>query len=87
MRAVAPRLGLHEVTLAEDQQEYIPITVGVARFADGSTSVTSRWRLTDEEKQRIANGEDVYVTLLTFGGPMQPISISIGRPDWTKEAP
>ena len=81
---VAPRTGAIEITIAEDQPEYLPLTVAV--YGDnkdmGPRTLLSRWRPTDEERQAIAAGEDVYVGLVTFGQPMQPIIVQIGNDGW-----
>lgn len=86
MNMVAPRTGAPEVTVAEDQLEYAPITVAV--YGDnaelGPRQILTRWRLSDEDRRRIAAGEDVYVALMTFGGPMQPISVQVGPDGWTQ---
>ena len=86
MRQVAPRTGAPEITIAEEQAEYQPITVAPYRFTDGSSGLLSRWRLSDDERAAIAAGEDLYLFLLTFGTPMQPVQLTVGPPEWT-EAP
>lgn len=78
MRMVAPRTGAPEITIAEDQHEYMPLTVAQYRFSDGSIGVLSRWRLNEYERAAIANGEDLYICMLTGGGPMQPIAPQVG---------
>lgn len=62
MRAVAPRLdGLHEVTLAEDQHEFLSIVAGVIDYPNGARWWVTRWRLSDEGREKVARGEDVYL--------------------------
>lgn len=96
MRSIAPRLGdnFPEVTLATDQEEFYEMVACPIMFADGYGAMVSRWKFTEEEKQAIANGEDLFVVLVT--GPVietndglhvrgtQPIALSIGRPECTK---
>lgn len=41
-------------------------------------TVIMAFEITGEERQRIINGEDVYVALLTFGHPQQPIMVGVG---------
>lgn len=81
---VAPRTGAPEVTVAEDQEQYKPITVGV--YGDngelGPRQLLMRWTFSDEERARIAAGEDIFAALMTFGDPMQPISIQVGPTGW-----
>lgn len=84
MRMVAPRTGVPEVTVAEEQEEYAPITVGV--YGDnrelGPRTLLTRWRLSDEDRRRIAEGEDLYVAVVTYGQPMQPLHVQIGPDGW-----
>lgn len=68
------------VTYAEDQPAYQPLPVARLHGAEGR--VISRWTLTDEERVRIAGGEDLYIELLTFGQPLQPILPTVGRRDF-----
>lgn len=34
-----------------------------------------------DERARILRGENVYISLLTFGHPMQPIIVLVGKRD------
>lgn len=81
---VAPRTGAPEVTVAEEQEEYKAITMAV--YGDnaqaGPRQLLSRWRFTEEERRRIAAGEDLYIALMTFGQPMQPLSVQVGPAGW-----
>jgi hypothetical protein len=83
-RMIAPRTGAPEQTLAEEQEDYAPLTVAI--YGDngdlGPRTLLSRWRLTDEERAAIAAGEDLYIGLVTFGQPMQPISVQVGEGGW-----
>lgn len=83
MRPVAPRLGESvsvEVTVAEEQDEFMTITMARVLHADGTHSMVGRWTLTPEERQRVAAGEDIYVTF-----PMHtfPHGISL-RPEYAE---
>lgn len=82
---IAPRTGAPEITVAENQGEYTDLVSAVYGDNGGAGPITllSRWRLTDEERARIAAGEDLYVTLQTFGRPMQPIIVQVGPDGWT----
>lgn len=82
---MAPRIpGVHEEMLAQDQDEYLTVCVGLIPYVDGAIGAVTRWRLTDEEKQRIMEGEDLYLNLLTQGGGMQPVRLEVGPvpDDW-----
>ncbi len=81
-RPVAPRVGWPETMLAEEQEEYLTCCVATITYADGSVGTMSRWRLTDEERAKLVAGADLYLTLYTFGRPMPPINLEVGRPDW-----
>lgn len=75
---VAPRTGAPELTLAEEQEEYLPLTVACYETDRGSPALLSRWRLSDEDRERIAAGEDVYLLVVTGGAPMQPVAVQVG---------
>jgi hypothetical protein len=86
MRMVAPRTGAPEVTIAEDQEEYSPLVAAVYCF-EGQRTLLTRWRLSDEDRARIAAGEDLYLSVMTFNNPLQPVSLQVGAPEWSTEAP
>lgn len=80
MRAVAPRIGYPEVTLAEEQEEYFALTAAKVPYDDGSIGVVTRWRLSSEEREKVARGEDLYLVLMTGDGRPQPVLLSVGDP-------
>jgi hypothetical protein len=47
-----------------------------------SPVLVSRWKPSPEERQRIANGEDLYLGMVTFGLQGLPISLSVGSGLW-----
>jgi hypothetical protein len=74
-----------ETVYAKDQPEYIPLRALRSRTEDGR--VMSRWTLTPEQRKAIADGADVYLTLMTFNGPLQPITIAVAtdiNPDYVR---
>jgi hypothetical protein len=76
VRPIAPRIdGADEITIAEHQLEYMPITACLVQFSDGDVQRVCRWTFTPEERARIAAGEDIY-----FG---TPASIKL-TPHWLK---
>lgn len=85
MRPIAPRTGAHEVVVAEEQEEYMPLTVSVYRYEDGSTGLLTRWTFTAEERKAIAIGEDVYVMQMT-NGAMAPMIVRTGPGDFTLDS-
>lgn len=85
MHMVAPRTGAPEVTIAENQVEYKPVVAALyvhPQFGNAPVLLT-RWRLNDEDRRRIAEGGDLYISLMTFGHPMQPITVQVGPAGWT----
>lgn len=84
-KPVIPGLEAFEVVYAKDQPEYIPLRTLRSRTDEGK--VLSRWDLTDEQRHAIAMGADIYLTLLTFQGPLQPITIAVAtdiNPDYVR---
>jgi len=74
MTPVTPTTGVGSpVVYAEDQPEYIPLP---ARKTDDGRVITE-WSLTEEERLRIAHGENIRLTLLTFNQPLQPVLIEV----------
>lgn len=71
------RWGISEITYAKDQPEYIPLPA--LRFSDGL--VVTRWNLSWKERLHILFGGSVFLGLLTFNNPLQPIRISTSVQD------
>jgi hypothetical protein len=61
------------VVYAEDQPEYSPLPA--MRFPDG-TSI-SCWELTDEEVATLVSTKKLYIGVLTFNQPLQPIKPAV----------
>lgn len=70
-----------ERVIALDQKQYIPIIALPVRYSDGYSGMSVRFRLSDAEKQAIADGADLVITELTFGGPFTPISVQVCKPN------
>jgi hypothetical protein len=75
---IAPRTGAPEVTIAENQPEYLTLTAAAYEYSDGAYGLLTRWRLTEDERKRLLAGEDVYLMQLTFRKPMQPVRLQVG---------
>ncbi|MBX9853910.1 MAG: hypothetical protein K2Y26_00165 [Gemmatimonadaceae bacterium] len=86
MRPVAPRTGAPEITIAEEQEEYKPITIAVYQYSDGSRGLLTRYTFTAEERAAIARGEDVYIMQLNFGGGFTPQIVECGPGSFTVPA-
>ena len=50
------------------------------RTPDGQ--IITRWTLTEDERAAIVRGEDVYVTLLSYGA-INPFFVTVGPVNWT----
>jgi hypothetical protein len=85
MRARSPELDAPQTIFAEDQHEYLPVAAAMVRNPGYAcpnnqyNTVVLRFEPTAEERKRLADGADVYVSLLTFGGLLQPIIVSAGK--------
>jgi hypothetical protein len=66
------RWGISEIVFAKDQPEYIPLPA--LKFSDGL--VVTRWKLSWKERLHILLGGSVFLGLLTFNNPLQPIMLS-----------
>lgn len=69
-----------EIIIAKDQPEYTPLPALVGG-APMLQVVLTRWTFTPEERVAIQIGEDLFLTTLTFGHPLQPIKLTVGEPD------
>jgi hypothetical protein len=73
---VAPGLDLPEVVYAKDQPQYIPLPA--YRYDDGT--VVTRWRLSWRERLAVLFGGSIWLTLLTFNKPLQPVMLDAKCP-------
>lgn len=74
--------GTRAIVKAKDQAEtYRPLP----SLHTPSGRVITRWALTDEERAQILRGSDVYLTILTFNQPLQPVMLSVGVSDWSAD--
>jgi hypothetical protein len=84
-RPVIEGLEEHELIMAKDQPEYNPLRCLPSNDSDGYRM--SRWTLTSEQRLAIANGADIFLELMTFNRPMNPIRVAISdgpNPDFFK---
>ena len=71
------RLPEHKrVVYGADQPEYLPLPT--CQLVGDETRVISKWELTAEERAKVAAGEPVFIEILTFGKPLQPILPTVG---------
>ncbi len=80
---IAPRTGAPEITLAEEQHEYKPLTAAIYQNSQypGATVMLVRVTFTDEERALIFAGEDLYISQLNFGHGFSPMTVEVG-PQW-----
>ncbi len=65
-----------EIIYAKDQPEYGKLPS--LRSADDKKVVLTRWVPTEDEREHISNGADIYLFCWTFGNPLQPVAIEVG---------
>lgn len=65
-----------EVFYAKDQPEYIPLRVLTSQGSE--RVVLSRWTPTLEQRKRIAEGDDIFLEVITFMRPLQPVILFVG---------
>lgn len=84
MQPVSPVIkGYEEVVYAKDQPEYIPLPS--IREADGC--VITRWKMTKRERLQALISGSVYLEVLTFNQPLQPLRMGTTPPlrDYTSK--
>lgn len=69
----------HNVVFAEDQPEYQPLPA--IKIDSQQGEVITCWELSDEELADVIKNKKVYLSQLTFNGPLQPVMIhsSLGK--------
>jgi hypothetical protein len=75
-----------EVVYGKDQPQYLWLRTIVSQGDD--RRVTSRWTLTNAQREAIMEGADIFLELSTFGQPLQPTRLAIGDEidiNWVKE--
>ena len=77
---VVPGLDLPETVYAKDQPPYLPLAV-VRCPENGDGAVLMRWHMSWADRLTALWRGDVYVRLLTFDQPLQPILLFTERPE------
>lgn len=67
-------------TIAKDQPEYLPLPACIESDDAGVVSVTSCWGLTWLERLTLLLTGRVWLRVLTFGHPLQPVLLMAQRP-------
>jgi len=71
-----------EAVYAKDQPEYLPLP---ALPVDDGTRIITRWKLTLRERVRLLLTGDLYLQVLTFRRPLQPVALSVEAPVLQKQ--
>jgi hypothetical protein len=71
--------GSRAIVIAENQGEYQDLP----SIRTPNHQVITRWHLSTEERRRIVQGEDIYVTILAAGS-INPLFVTVGLVDWNK---
>lgn len=85
-RPVIDGLEKHEIVMAKDQPEYNPLRCLLGNTPEGER--LSRWTLTEDQRKAVANGADIFLELLTFNRPMNPIRLAVSdnpNPDFFRQ--
>lgn len=69
-----PREGAQFVEIAKDQPKYLPLPANYQ-----SPYVETKWKLTWWERVQILLRGHLYLKIMTFGQPLQPIRLSLLR--------
>ena len=67
------------VVFGANQPEYIPLPA--ERRPGRSGEVVTCWELSPEELKRVQETGKIYLGLLTFGQPLQPVIMSVDKPE------
>lgn len=81
MKPVSPVVdGIDEVKIAENQEQYetLPAIITDEGY------VISRWKLTWRERLVLLFNGDIYLWMLTFGRPVQPVILDVDPPKFRK---
>lgn len=79
MRQIVPGFDIDTVTYAKDQPEYIPLPAWRSPD-DPSGLIVTRWKLSWKERFLVAFGGSLWVSILTFHKPLQPLKLEATCP-------
>jgi hypothetical protein len=89
IRPVAPSTGAEEMVLAREQAQYNEIVVakyislehdenGVIIPDSAIPTMLYRFKPTEQQRRQIMAGQDLFLSVLTFGRPPLPLSLQVG---------
>lgn len=70
-RAVVDGLESMEVVYGAGQPDYAPLRA--LKAPDGR--IITRWTLSDRQREAVSRGADIFVSMLTFNEPLQPLQL------------
>ena len=62
----------HNIVYAENQPEYNPLPA----FKDENGTIVTCWELTNEDFERIVETRRIYLSVMTFNNPLQPVYLT-----------
>lgn len=68
------------IRIAENQEEYQTLPV-YAKPNDPTVPVTMCFELDEEEREQVIKEGKIWLTMLTFGNPFQPIGMRCVKPE------
>ncbi len=67
--------------IAKDQPEYLTLPAHVSATTEGT--VTTCWKPTLKERLKLVFGGAIWLQVLTFCKPLQPLKMSVDKPELT----
>ena len=67
------------ITIAKDQPQYIPLPAYVK--ANDVGEIVCCWKLTRRERLKLFFTGNLWVSVLTFGGLLQPLKLTVHKKD------
>jgi hypothetical protein len=84
MRMISPQLDAPQITITSN--DYMALTVALTTHPEHElaigrdyNTVVTAWRPTDLERAQLAAGEDLYISVLTFGTSLQALLPIVGK--------
>lgn len=68
------------VVFGANQPEYQPLPAE-RRGNPGTGEIVTCWKLSPDELKKIVETGQIWLSLLTFGQPLQPVLLSVEKPD------
>jgi len=61
------------VVFAENQPEYLPLPA--MHLQDQAGTIITCWEMSEEELQEVVKNKRIYLSVMTFNQPLQPVSV------------